>query len=212
MENFDSVSQDEIRKLKESYDKAEIDISTVYHVLLGKGLTEDAARTLTETIDMELLAEHFSRDPFYVRVAEKTIEIVRPGQTFGREHSIGVDHRTMGSKFSLIIQYLRELDFKEGDNIPFKDVAYVLSQILGFHDKRTIKAYLSEMVEFGYLKKASKIPERRVCPVTMRNPQTGTLRIREFSSPIGVKAYSFGVRAPRSHQETLNPKYVTPKR
>jgi len=212
MKTLGSISEDEIRELKEKYDRAEIDISTLYHMLLGMGLSEEEAKNLTNRIDMEIMAETFAKSPFYVDVAERTLEIARPRSSFGQRRLPGVDRRTMLSRLPTVIQYLREYGFKEGDPIPFEDINYVLSMNLGFGDIRTRRAYIKDLVNFNYLQEASKKPVNRVSRVAKKDKTSGKVRIIDYESRIGVKTYIFGARAPRSHQETLNPKYLQPKR
>jgi len=150
--------------------------------------------------EMELVREYFRN--------LESMPTFETSQTLDQRPLIGVDRRTRLSKFPMVIQYLRELNYKEGDVIPVGDVLYVLSQVLGFGDNRTLRAYLHLLVKYGYLVEASKMPENICSRVNIKNPLSGTVRPRIYESRIGVKAYSFGARAPRNYQETLNPKYV----
>jgi len=115
-----------------------------------------------------------------------------------------MDHRTTISKMPRIIQDLREYGYGDEDPIPFQDLKYCIAQVCG-SDPRTLRHYLEEMVEFGYLIPVKGLPVTKRRDVTVSNPRTGSMRIQIYSSRLGFQFYRFGPRAPKRYQEDLSP-------
>jgi len=86
---------------------------------------------------------------------------------------------------------------------------YTIHQIFGY-DGRTVRKHLKGLVEHNFLEPRGS-PRREKRDVTIRKPQTGGVKILEYWSNKGFSHYVFGFRAPRTYQETLNPKCVSPR-
>jgi len=117
------------------------------------------------------------------------------------------DRRNAITKLPIIIKDLREFGYKEGDEIPYEDIEYVIMLTRGL-DPRTIRKYFRLLVQLDYLVPTGA-PLRSKRFITVRTKHN--ISTKEYSSDKGFEFYTFGPRAPRLYHETLNPKYVPPR-
>ena len=118
------------------------------------------------------------------------------------------DRRNCMAKLPAIIKNLRELDYKDEDEIPYKDIQYFINLERGL-DSRTERKYFKLLTRLGYLIPTTKrkVETKKFLRIkTKQNVST-----REYTIEAGYQTYKFGPRAPKLYDETLNPKYVPPK-
>lgn len=114
------------------------------------------------------------------------------------------DGRSSTRNCRRIIKSLRELGVKDGEPILHKDIAYIISNELGFCTWRSEKNYIERLIALQYLKPLGK----RQRSLTSKIPTSKGYR--NYFRKGFWNAYIFGLKAPRKYEETLNPKYVPP--
>jgi len=121
--------------------------------------------------------------------------------------SISFDGRNSIAKLPTIIKNLREFGFKDGDKIPHDDAVYQIQLTCGL-DPRTVRKYIALLLGLKYLKPSTK--HQIEASKRVRITSSKGVSVYTVSTPIGYTSYTFGPRAPKLYEETLNPKYVPP--